>query len=244
MDASIYWQYTIISYAFTYHYTCGSSAKCYSFEFNSPINGIYCPEEHLLSQKSMFHECKLTCLVRRICAAFNYNHTAEDCTHIAVPCIKAIANPVMSFAKFTSGKEAAACYEWKPISFRAWDRAVSLHAPGGYVIRMLKSGKYYTGYYGRVHGECYASVGSGFFIHKHGYPCESLWVNEGCTVYAQKYTLGDKIPQRAVISGSWSNGLKIVVASVGNTPGYYVERAAEAVGPFFRSTEFTVLVVL
>ena len=150
----------------------------------------------------------------------------------------------MSFAVFTPKKEAEQCYEWRPINMSAWDRSVLLHSPRRYVSRMFKRGKYYAGYCSRAYGECYAGMGSGYFINAEGYPAESIWINEGCTVYAQKYALGEEIPQRAVIVGTWSNGIAVVVASVANKPGYYVEGAAQAVGPFEQSTEFTILVVL
>ena len=104
------------------------------------------------------------------------------------------------------------------------------------------------GYFGINNGgECYASVGKGYFIQQLGNKCESLWINEDCTVYAQNYTLGVTLPQRAVIAGFWPTDLKLVVASIGDTPGnpgYYVEGATQAVGPFVKSAEFTILVVL
>ena len=242
MDARKYWRYITILYV--WHFTCGSAEKCKSLEFSLPINGRYCPVQGLLWRKLSFHEGKLACLERNSCTAFNYNHKAEDCKHFTAPCIKAISNPVMSFAMLIPRKEAEQCYKWRPINLRAWDRAVLLHYPGEYVLRMLKNGKYFAGFYGQEHGECYANDGTQYFINIYGYPCESLWINEGCTVYAQKYTLGDKIPPRAVIVGPWSNGLTVVVADVGDAPGYYVKGAVQAVGPFVRSTDFAILVVL
>ena len=245
MNSSICWKLIIINLcALLYKSACTSAAKCQSFQYQLPTIGRYCPAEGLLLHNLPFHECKLVCLESRTCAALNYNHTAGECAHFSDPCIKAMTDPIMSFALFPPRKEAEQCYEWRPINLRAWDRAVLLHLRDRYALRMLKKGKYYGGYFGPTRGECYANDGTGTLININVYLCESLWINEGCTVYPEEYTLGNEIPKRAVIVGLWPNGLKVVVAGVGNGPGYYVEGEAQAIGPFEERAEFTILVVL
>ena len=248
MDVLIFWQYIIISYALSYHFTYGSVIECQSFEYDLPLNGRYCPAEGLFLPNLPFHECKLICVERSNCVAFNYDHLTGDCTHFTTLCMKAMENPVMSFAIFTPRKAAEQCYQWKAFNLLAWDRALLLHDPNRYVLRLKKSGNYYVGYYGKATNMCYARqewvTSQDYISQDDGLPCETLWINEGCTVYAQKYTLGDKIPERAVLAGPWSDSRKVVVAEVRNRPAYYIEGYADAVGPFMRSSTFTILVVL
>ena len=248
MDIPIYWQCIIMSYVLAYHFTYGSVMECQSFESDLPLNGRYCPAEGLLLPNLPFHECKLICVERSNCAALNYNQTAGDCTHFTTLCMKAMEDPVMAFVILTPRKEPEQCYQWKAFNLRAWDRALLLHDPKRYVLRLKRNGNYYVGYYLKVDDGCYARqewvTTQDYFTQDDGFPCETLWINEGCTVYAQKYTLGDKIPERAVLAGPWSDGRKVVVAEVRSRPAYYIEGYADAVGPFSRSSTFTILVVL
>ena len=76
---------------------------------------------------------------------------------------------------------------------------------------MLKGWRYYVGHFGYTHKECYANDGASF-INVNGYPCESLWIKEGCTVYFQPCNLGDPLPHRAVLAGSLAYEDRVYVA--------------------------------
>ena len=154
----------------------------------------------------------------------------------------------MEFGIFTPHVEAQHCYEWRPIALRDWDRAVEDNYPNAYVIRMLKGGSYYIGHFGYTHKECYANDGA-LFIDVNGYPCEYLWIKEGCTVYSQPYNLADPLPNRAVIAGSLANGDHVYVASldfnpIQRIPGYYIATNGYAKSAYGQSEIFNILVVL
>ena len=198
----------------------GTEGKCQSFEFYSPLTGIYCPGDGAQPQHLLPQECKLMCIQLANCAAFNYNHTTGDCTPFTVPCIQAMSEATMGFGIIMSHPEAQQCYEWRPIAQHDWNRAVDVTKENVYVIRMLKGGNYYAGNYAKIVDECYAYDGTSMIINKYGYPCESLWINEDCTVYFQPYNLGDPLPARAMIAGSLANGDVVYVASLEYEPGY------------------------
>ena len=154
----------------------------------------------------------------------------------------------MEFGSFMPHMEAQHCYEWRLIALRDWDRAVEDNHPNAYVIRMLKGGSYYVGHFGHTHSECYANDGA-FFIDINGYPCEYLWIKEGCTVYSQPYNPGEPLPQRAVVAGSLANGEHVYVASLADPdgkrlPGYYIATNGYAQTAVEQSEIFTILVAL
>ena len=178
------WRYVVIAQVWTQCLAFGAGGKCQSFEFDLPLTGKYCPWDDAPKKNLLPHECKAVCIQSSNFAAFNYNYTANDCTHSSAPFIQAMAAPTMEFGIFTPHMEAQHCYEWRLITLRDWDRAVEDNQPNAYVIRMLKGGSYYVGHFGQTYSECYAN-NSAFFIHLNGYPCESLWIQEDCTVYSQ-----------------------------------------------------------
>ena len=243
------WQYIIIPQVCIQKFTFGIDGKCQSFKFYLPLTGKYCPGDGAQPQRLLPHDCKLMCIQSSNCAAFNYNHTTGECTPFAAPCIQAMPEATMEFGVIMPHAEVEQCYQWRPIAQHDWNRAVDVTKENVYVIRMLKGGSYYAGNYAKIVDECYAYDGTGSIINKHGYPCESLWINEGCTVYFQPYNLGEPLPERAVIAGSLANGDVVYVASLEcqqglRRPGYYIATNNYAHAAFQKSNIFNILVVL
>ena len=241
------WQCLILQLVVMYGFVFGSEDKCQSFEFSSPPGGKYCPGGGWQRPMLSARECKLICIQSPNCAAFNYNYTAGNCNHFTNPCIRALPDSVMEFGSFTPHMEAQQCYEWRPIALRNWDRAVEDNKPTHFVVRLLgDDGTYYVGHWSEFAGYCSANADGRSFAD-----CGSLWIKEGCTVYSQPYMIGERIPQRAVIAGSLSNGQSIYVASVDlpnqptvRIPGYYILANGYAQSRYRRSDQFHILIVL
>ena len=235
----------MILLAWTPSVTSDSHDECQSFDFLLPLTGRYCAGYGKEKRTKSPNECRVFCLHSWKCNAFNYNHTAGDCILFSSTCTQAIADPVMEYGIFTPLRsEAKDCYEWRPIDLKSWERAVIDNTPTAYATRMLIGGKYVGGFYGETHHECYASEGHG---HLYGYPCESLWIKNGCTAYSLPHVLGEPVHPRAVIVGTWLNGDIAYVASVTSdlrNPGYYVAGFPYAQSPFYQSTNFNILVIL
>ena len=251
MRLSPLWQNLVLQLAVTYGFVFGSDDKCQSFEFYSPLVGKYCPGDGVQRQKIAAHECKYICIQSSNCAAFNYNHTTDDCTHFASPCLRALPNLMMEFGSFTPHLGAQQCYEWRPIALRDWDRAVEDNNPTHFVVRLLSDGTYYIGHWSQFAGSCSVAADGRSVNGFNG--CDSLWIKEGCTVFSQPYILDQPLPERAVIAGQLFNGDNIYVASIHRWndptkvrfPGYYIEANGYAQSRYDRSYHrFNILIVL
>ena len=85
---------------------------------------------------------------------------------------------------------------------------------------------------------CFVGLGETECSTVHGYQCERLRVDEGCTIFWAPYTAGRPLPFQVVIRGSMANGDVPYVVKydaihngvVVSTSGYYIEGATHVIG--------------
>ena len=143
--------------------------------------GIYCPADGRRALNLLSYQCRYTCIHSSHCTAINYNNTNGICNLIASTCPVALSDPTLEFVLFVPLVADSQCYEWRPIEWNSWDRAVKLKDTQ-YVARILRSGSHYVGRWSQIRKKCFARDGDVVFkALKNELNCQSLWIKDGCT---------------------------------------------------------------
>ena len=203
--------------------------------------GIYCPADGRRALNLLSYQCRYTCIHSSHCTAINYNNTNGICSLIASPCPVALSDPTLEFVLFVPLVADSQCYEWRPIEWNSWDRAVKLKDTQ-YVARILRSGSHYVGRWSQIRKKCFARDGDVVFkALKNELNCQSLWIKDGCTSYLHPYTLGNAVPKRAVTGGFMPDGVITFVAFYEGDNGlfrldYYIQGQTYVQGTHEKST--------
>ena len=209
----------------------GASGNC-RYHLTSSTKGKYCQGNGKTMPNVLSRQCRYICMQSSNCVATNYNTADGMCTLLTTTCPLAKSDSDIEFSIFMPPAEADQCYEWRPSESSDWGRTVVIKS---YVVRILKSGTAYVGYWGRAESTCRASDGTSAMSSKSdGLACQILWIKDGCTAYQHPYTFGDALPRRAVVGGIMPDGKTTYVAfymkSGKLNNGYYIEGATYVQG--------------
>ena len=194
--------------------------KCKSYA-STPFHGRYCPTEGIITPNLPWHQCKVLCLQKSSCQAVNYDFTANLCTYFTATCPLAISHPDMAFVLFT-GRQTDQCIEWIPKEDGnpTEDRSVRVNNDR-FAARLQKDGSDYLGHLRVDLDDCFSRQDAGF-KYSHGYPCQYLRMQNGCTVYFVNYVPGAPLPPNALIGGYTAEGLPLYIGRMKGFGGYYI----------------------